>query len=79
MKGSTDTVTSKNQVALPREVREDLHVVKGDRLIFLKDGDAWILRKAPARLVDALRETGKYLGGDVGAYHREFEEGWEER
>ena len=79
MKGSAATVTSKNQVTLPREVRDDLHIVKGDRLIFLKDGDTWKLRKAPARLVDALRETGKYLDGDIGAYHEEFEKGWEDR
>ena len=79
MKGSAATVTSKNQITLPREVRDDLHIVKGDRLIFMKDGDTWRLKKAPVRLVDALRETGKYLDGDVGAYHGEFEEGWEDR
>ncbi len=79
MKGSAATITSKNQVTLPREVREDLQLSKGDRLIFFKDGETWRLKKSPARLVDALRETGKYLGGDAGIYHDEFEKGWEDR
>lgn len=79
MKGSAATVTAKNQITLPREVRDDLHIVKGDRLIFLKDGDTWRLVKAPARLVNALRETGRYLEGDIGAFREEFEEDWEDR
>jgi AbrB family looped-hinge helix DNA binding protein len=35
----TSTVTSKGQITLPKEVRERLHLVEGDRVEFLMERD----------------------------------------
>jgi len=43
------TVTSKHQITIPRDVRRDLNVGKGDQLVFEKQADGVIVisKKAP--------------------------------
>ena len=37
-------VTKKYQVTIPREVREDLHIHQGDKVIFVKNSEGnWII------------------------------------
>ncbi len=38
------TITSKGQMTLPKEVRDDLKVGPGDKLIIEKQGDGYVLR-----------------------------------
>ncbi|HMK54006.1 MAG TPA: AbrB/MazE/SpoVT family DNA-binding domain-containing protein [Methanobacteriaceae archaeon] len=39
------SVTSKFQVTIPREVREDLNIQAGDRVVFVKDPSGlWVLK-----------------------------------
>ena len=45
MEVSVSTVTSKSQVTIPKEIRETLGVLEGDRLIFLVEGNKVVLRK----------------------------------
>ena len=45
------TVTSKGQVTLPKQIREHLHVVPGDRIDFVvKDNGQVVVRPARSRL-----------------------------
>lgn len=37
------TLTSKNQMTLPKQVREDLNLRPGDRLVFRKQGGQYVL------------------------------------
>lgn len=37
------TLTSKNQLTLPKQVREELDLKPGDRLVFRKQGDNYVL------------------------------------
>ena len=49
------TVTSKGQVTIPKEIRETLGVIEGDKLIFLVEGDKVVLRKVGSeKLTDIL-------------------------
>lgn len=41
---STATMTTKGQVTLPREVREDLGLKEGDKIDFEKIGGRYVLR-----------------------------------
>lgn len=51
---TTAAVTSKGQITIPAEVREDLHLKKGDRVIFLKgERGEYILKAKRGRLQDA--------------------------
>lgn len=43
------TLTSKNQMTLPKQVREDLNLKPGDRLVFRKQGDEYFLEARPRR------------------------------
>jgi AbrB family looped-hinge helix DNA binding protein len=46
---SLATVTSKHQITIPRDVRRELNVGKGDQLVFEKQADGVIVisKKAP--------------------------------
>ena len=43
------TLTSKNQMTLPKKVREDLNLRPGDRLVFRKQGGQYLLEAKPRR------------------------------
>ena len=59
------TLTSKGQITLPREVREHLHLGKGDRLEFVIRGDGEVQVKPVAgsyrELLGMLRRPGRSL------------------
>jgi len=53
------TVSSKNQIVIPREVRERLGVKPGDKLIVVvQDGDVIVLQK-PKSYRDAITGLGR--------------------
>jgi len=69
-------VTSKYQVTIPQQVREDTGTEVGDLLLFVKDGPSrWRILRVPRDPVEALRLAGRGLTGTVEEVHREFEEG----
>jgi AbrB family looped-hinge helix DNA binding protein len=75
------SVTSKNQITVPKELREDLNIHSGDKIFFRKKGDVWIVKRMPEKFVDYLHDFGKqFLRDDIDLdqLHKEFEEGWDE-
>ncbi len=76
MEVSVGTVTSKGQVTIPKEIRETLGVIEGDKLIFLIEGDRVIMRKVGSeRLSDILsrRKPWEEKGLD---FQRRLREEW---
>ena len=47
--GSTK-VTSKGQITIPQDVREEYNINPGDKIYFLKENSKLILRKGPLKL-----------------------------
>jgi len=55
MEVSVGTLTSKGQITIPKEIREILGVIEGDKLIFLVEGDRITMRKVTSeKLSDVL-------------------------
>lgn len=74
MSGTT-RITSKFQVTLPREVREQLGAQVGDRLAFVKGEDgSWRVLVIPKDPIKALRLAGKSLtAGHFVKLHERYE------
>jgi len=71
-------LSSKFQITLPKEVREDMRVSEGDRIIFIKRDGKWIVTSVPSDPVEALKYLGRKAGlkGSAKEVHKEMEE-WE--
>jgi len=55
MEVSVGTITSKGQVTIPKEIRDILGVIEGDKLLFLVEGDRVTMRKVTSeKLSDIL-------------------------
>lgn len=55
------TLSIKNQIVIPREAREALHLSPGDKLLISVQGDAVVILPRPASLTDALSGLAKNL------------------
>ena len=76
MEVSVGTVTSKGQVTIPKEIRETLGVIEGDKLIFLIEGDRVIMRKVGSeRLSDILSRRKPWEEKGL-AFQRRLREEW---
>jgi AbrB family looped-hinge helix DNA binding protein len=60
----------KNQVVIPKAVRDTLQVKEGDALLFVLQGNTVLLRARPASFTDALRGLHKEVweGEDIGQW-----------
>ena len=54
-------LSSKNQIVIPREVRDQLGLKAGTKLIVVAMGDVLIVRRKPKNYADAIRGIGKGL------------------
>ena len=63
---ATATLSSKNQIVIPREAREALGLKAGDQLLVVVQGDEVIVLQKPKSHHDAIRGLGK------GVYPRDY-------
>lgn len=61
MKSSTYIVQENGQVTLPKELRQEYQIKKGDTVIFERTADGWIVKKQETNLFDLLDELGAAL------------------
>ena len=54
-------LSSKNQIVIPRDVRNALRIKAGDRLLVVVRGDTVILLRKPKNYSSAISETAKGL------------------
>jgi AbrB family looped-hinge helix DNA binding protein len=52
-------ISSKNQIVIPREVREKLGVKAGDKLLVVAQGDRVIVMQKPKSYPDTIRGMGR--------------------
>jgi AbrB family looped-hinge helix DNA binding protein len=58
------TLSSKNQVVIPREARKALGIKPGDKLMFVVLGDRVVVMQKPKSFAAALRGIGRDLYPD---------------
>jgi AbrB family looped-hinge helix DNA binding protein len=75
---TTAKISAKNQVVVPKETREHLHVGPGDELLFVPKGGRVIVLRKPDDVLESLRGSGKgafvrgdrYLRRERGSWNR---------
>ncbi len=71
------TVSEKGQITIPKEVRERLNILKGDKIIvFLKDNEIILKKPEKRRLVDILRSHTRWNVKGV-EFQRKLREEWD--
>lgn len=55
------TLSSKNQIVIPREVREALNLKPGDKLVIVLREDRAIVLEKPKSLAEAMKGLGRGL------------------
>ena len=68
-------LSTKNQIVIPREIRDALGVKAGDRLLVVPRGDTVILLRKPKKYSKAIAGIGKGLFGP--GYLAEERESWQ--
>lgn len=73
---TTVKISAKNQVVVPKEAREHLHVGPGDELLVVPKGGRLIVVRKPPDLVESLHGSGRGVYGRVDRYLRRERESW---
>ena len=71
---ATATLSSKNQIVIPREAREALHLKPGDQILVVVRGSKVILLQKPKSHSSALRGLARNLYGKN--YLKKERESW---
>ena len=74
---SVSSVTSKGQVTIPKEIRDSLGITKGDRVLFLKEGDVVIIRKVNDEKLSDLLESHKPMKESSLKFQRRLRKEWQ--
>jgi len=77
MKVVTAKISSKNQVVIPKDVREALRLTANSDVLFVLDGDRVTLRHRPASFTDTLRGLHDDLWPDPDAWLEAERAAWE--
>ncbi len=77
---SVVTLSSKNQIAIPKAARQQLAIGPGDQLILEVEKDSLILKPRPKSYTKHLRGLHRKIWGDVDAakHIREERDSWKE-
>lgn len=69
------SVTKKYQVTIPKEVREDLNIHQGDKVVFVKEKDGkWVLMTVD-ELTDRMVESSKDIEETITESREGFKRG----
>lgn len=76
---TTVTLSSKNQIVVPREAREKLDIGPGGQLLVLVKEDRVVLIPKPADYVERMAGLHKSVWGSAGAdsYLKDERDAWE--
>ena len=73
----TSSISEKGQITIPKEIRDRLGIVKGDRLIFDLRGDAIIVKKVSSNNLSEILDHQKSWSKSSLEFQKELREEWE--
>ena len=76
MEVSVGSVTSKGQVTIPKEIRDALGLVEGDRIVFMLEGERVVIMKATREKLSDLLTRQKPWPEPSLEFQRRLREEW---
>ncbi|MDH5200585.1 MAG: AbrB/MazE/SpoVT family DNA-binding domain-containing protein [Candidatus Bathyarchaeota archaeon] len=76
MEVSVGSVTSKGQVTIPKEIRDALGLVEGDRIVFMLEGERVVIMKATREKLSDLLTRQKPWPEPGLEFQRRLREEW---
>jgi len=73
----TSVISEKGQITIPKEIRDRLGIVQGDRLIFDLDENEIIIRKSGTNKISEILEKQKPWKITSVKFQRNLREEWE--
>ncbi|MHA1491333.1 MAG: AbrB/MazE/SpoVT family DNA-binding domain-containing protein [Promethearchaeota archaeon] len=73
----TSIISEKGQVTIPKEIRDKLGIVQGDRLIFDLEDDLIIVKKSGSNKISEILNKQKPWDIDSLEFQRKLRDEWE--
>ncbi len=73
----TSSISEKGQITIPKEIRDKLGIVQGDRLIFDLRGDAIIVKKVSINSLSEILDNQKSWSKSSLEFQKDLREEWE--
>ena len=73
----TSLISEKGQVTIPKEIRDKLGIVQGDRLVFNLKGDMVIIRKSGTNNISEILDNQKPWKESSLEFQKKLREEWE--
>ena len=73
----TSTISEKGQVTIPKEIRDKLGIMQGDRLIFDLEGEKIIVKKLGTNRISDILNNQKPWKEDSVEFQRKLRDEWE--
>jgi len=73
----TSVISEKGQITIPKEIRDRLGIVQGDRLIFNLEENEIIIRKSGTNKISEILEKQKPWKIESVKFQRNLREEWE--
>jgi len=73
---SIGSVTSKGQITIPKEIREALGLMEGDKVIFILEGERVVVRKVSGEKLSEILNRQKPWPESSMAFQKRVREEW---
>ncbi|TXT61570.1 MAG: stationary/sporulation regulating protein [Promethearchaeota archaeon] len=73
----TSTISEKGQLTIPKEIRDKLAIVQGDRLVFNLKGEEIIVKKSGTNKISEILDNQKPWKESSIEFQRKLRDEWE--
>ena len=73
----TSSISEKGQITIPKDIRDKLGILKGDRLVFNLKGDTIIIRKSGSNKISEILKNQKPWKQSSLEFQKQLREEWE--
>jgi len=73
----TSSISEKGQITIPKEIRDKLGIIQGDRLVFDLEGDMIIIRKSGTNKISEILQRQKPWKESSLEFQKKLRAEWE--